>query len=348
MSLWYIQKEGERADPVTAEQLREKVHSGELQPDDLIKPEGREAWVKAHRVRGLFAPQPRPEPMPQAEPQSSIPPPKNDANPFGFEPSDDPKHDFVAQLLRREARKAVWSLVAIAVLYLLSFAFVLILMGDHAAVRRSPQSRYSLWSCLAMSFLFVGLAIWAERSPFWPAMVGLSLFGLDQLLVVLLLGPLYLLSGWWIKLLIVGGLIAGITSGRSYERRLQRLESGDKPSTARPRRATRTPWPVGTAIAVTIAFLLGFAALGVAIVGPALAPSGYDKIKVGMTKDQIAPLIDELVYTWEGSFQTASFPFRGRQGDGSVSRVEVSVGRKKFGLNFDSNDRLVSKDKTGF
>lgn len=48
--------DGEKHGPVTSQQLKDLVMTGELTPADWVKKDGMEKSVKAGRVKGLFAP----------------------------------------------------------------------------------------------------------------------------------------------------------------------------------------------------------------------------------------------------------------------------------------------------
>ena len=78
---WYISKDGKEYGPLTPKDLKKKADSGEIGPDDKVRPEDRQNWVKAAAVKGLFATKastPSQTPLPVADhPTSSavLPPP---------------------------------------------------------------------------------------------------------------------------------------------------------------------------------------------------------------------------------------------------------------------------------
>ncbi len=79
---WYFVKDGKPQGPFSALELKQKADSGELRPDDPIRPEDRQNWVKAAAVKGLFAaktiappPPPSSPTAPPPLPASSLPPP---------------------------------------------------------------------------------------------------------------------------------------------------------------------------------------------------------------------------------------------------------------------------------
>jgi hypothetical protein len=51
---WFIVKDGTQYGPMAPEELKRKAASGELQPDDRVRPDDRENWFKASAVKGLF------------------------------------------------------------------------------------------------------------------------------------------------------------------------------------------------------------------------------------------------------------------------------------------------------
>ncbi|HQZ68014.1 MAG TPA: DUF4339 domain-containing protein [Planctomycetaceae bacterium] len=56
--LWHYAKGGEKHGPITADQLKQLVTTGQLSPDDLVWRENMTEWRKASTVRGLFSNQP--------------------------------------------------------------------------------------------------------------------------------------------------------------------------------------------------------------------------------------------------------------------------------------------------
>jgi hypothetical protein len=53
---WYIFKGGVQYGPLAPEDLKREATSGELRPDDHVRPEDRQNWFKASTVKGLFTP----------------------------------------------------------------------------------------------------------------------------------------------------------------------------------------------------------------------------------------------------------------------------------------------------
>lgn len=80
---WYFAKNEQQYGPISAVELKQKFDSGELGPDDEVRPEDRQNWVKASTVKGLFAatgilppsPPATPSQAPPALPATSVPPP---------------------------------------------------------------------------------------------------------------------------------------------------------------------------------------------------------------------------------------------------------------------------------
>src|SRR5438270_4343272 len=63
---WYYARGGQKAGPVTSEQLRDLASSGALRPSDLVWAEGIDHGREARLVKGLFAPDPNAAATPQA------------------------------------------------------------------------------------------------------------------------------------------------------------------------------------------------------------------------------------------------------------------------------------------
>ena len=75
---WYFMKNGQQFGPLSVVELKRKADSGELGPDDPVRPEDHQRWVKAAAVKGLLAaltsPLPPPSPStPPPLPTSSVP-----------------------------------------------------------------------------------------------------------------------------------------------------------------------------------------------------------------------------------------------------------------------------------
>jgi hypothetical protein len=51
---WFIVKDGKQYGPMAPDELKRKAASGELQPDDWVRPDDRQDWYKASAVKGLF------------------------------------------------------------------------------------------------------------------------------------------------------------------------------------------------------------------------------------------------------------------------------------------------------
>jgi hypothetical protein len=51
---WFIFKGGKQYGPMAPEQLKRTAASGELQPEDHVRPDDRQDWFKASSVKGLF------------------------------------------------------------------------------------------------------------------------------------------------------------------------------------------------------------------------------------------------------------------------------------------------------
>lgn len=67
---WYYARGARRCGPVTYEQLREKVSTGELSPIDMVFNEGASQWVSAQDVPGLGLALPPAAAPDEARPQS--------------------------------------------------------------------------------------------------------------------------------------------------------------------------------------------------------------------------------------------------------------------------------------
>lgn len=64
---WYYRKGKGRFGPVDSAELKRLATSGELAPEDLLRGVGMDEWVKAEKVKGLFAPKtPSPPPVQKA------------------------------------------------------------------------------------------------------------------------------------------------------------------------------------------------------------------------------------------------------------------------------------------
>ena len=85
---WFIFKGGKQYGPMAAGELSRKAASGELQPEDYVRPGGQQEWFTASSVEGLFTsgiaecpPQTLPPPLPtvrgltpaQPDPPSRMP-----------------------------------------------------------------------------------------------------------------------------------------------------------------------------------------------------------------------------------------------------------------------------------
>ncbi len=51
---WYYTQNGERQGPVSPKQLKQLVTKGEIQPTDLVWTEGKDEWIPASSIKGLF------------------------------------------------------------------------------------------------------------------------------------------------------------------------------------------------------------------------------------------------------------------------------------------------------
>lgn len=76
---WYFLKGQQQYGPISALELKQKADSGDLGPDDPVRPEDRQNWVQASTVKGLFAAPSPPPPsvpsMPPPPPTAPLPPP---------------------------------------------------------------------------------------------------------------------------------------------------------------------------------------------------------------------------------------------------------------------------------
>ena len=63
---WYYARDGRRAGPITANELKERAVSGQLAPTDLVRRIADDKWRVAKKVRGLFPEQETPAPLPPA------------------------------------------------------------------------------------------------------------------------------------------------------------------------------------------------------------------------------------------------------------------------------------------
>jgi len=73
---WYYTQNDERQGPVTPEELKELVNSGQLKPHDLIWKKGMPNWVPAQTIKGLTFPAsetPPPIPVPPVSQQVEAP-----------------------------------------------------------------------------------------------------------------------------------------------------------------------------------------------------------------------------------------------------------------------------------
>lgn len=89
---FFIFKDGQEYGPVSSVELKRRANSGELLPDDQVRPEERQNWVKANKVRGLFVavpvgPQEMPPPLPVGD-QSTAPPDLSPPPPPSSPPED--------------------------------------------------------------------------------------------------------------------------------------------------------------------------------------------------------------------------------------------------------------------
>lgn len=63
---WFYETNGQQTGPVTVKQLRQLAANGQLQPNDRVRKEDMDRWVRARAVRGLFAaPTSSAEPIPE-------------------------------------------------------------------------------------------------------------------------------------------------------------------------------------------------------------------------------------------------------------------------------------------
>jgi hypothetical protein len=53
---WFIFSGGQQYGPMASDELKRKAESGELQPDDRVRPDDQQDWFKASAVKGLFTP----------------------------------------------------------------------------------------------------------------------------------------------------------------------------------------------------------------------------------------------------------------------------------------------------
>jgi hypothetical protein len=74
---WFLARNKQRLGPYTSAQLKQFADAGQIQPEDMIHREGRQKWVSAGSIKGLFTAA-RPEPPPAAvavpEPQVILEP----------------------------------------------------------------------------------------------------------------------------------------------------------------------------------------------------------------------------------------------------------------------------------
>jgi hypothetical protein len=54
MRKWFIRKDGQQYGPVDSIELKEKAESGELRPEDYVRPDDFSDWMRASTIRGLF------------------------------------------------------------------------------------------------------------------------------------------------------------------------------------------------------------------------------------------------------------------------------------------------------
>lgn len=89
--LWRIKTASKQVDGVTDNQLKQLARSGQLKPDHELCLEGKEQWLKAATVKGLFPATPKPPPVPpvitaeivahRGSPEEPVVVQKPDANP---------------------------------------------------------------------------------------------------------------------------------------------------------------------------------------------------------------------------------------------------------------------------
>src|SRR5262249_45503012 len=62
---WFLARNKQRLGPYSSSQLKQLADAGNIIPADMILKEGRQKWVNAGSVKGLFAAAPPPNPAPE-------------------------------------------------------------------------------------------------------------------------------------------------------------------------------------------------------------------------------------------------------------------------------------------
>ena len=82
---WHYSKDGKRAGPISASELKRLASTGEIQPSDQIWKQGMKEWVSASSVKGLFTTTSImvPPPLP-AVTKPAVTKPVTESDPFDF------------------------------------------------------------------------------------------------------------------------------------------------------------------------------------------------------------------------------------------------------------------------
>ena len=124
---WFLARNKQRLGPYSSSQLKQLADAGNIIPADMILKEGRQKWVNAGSVRGLFTgAAPPPAPPPELPVVEATPLPEGAAEPLGaFAFSTTPG---AAYARRPSGSKHLWLIGGGAALAVVALATVIVLV----------------------------------------------------------------------------------------------------------------------------------------------------------------------------------------------------------------------------
>lgn len=202
---------------------------------------------------------PAPATAPPRAPKATEP------DPLDFTAGESLSPDWCNSHLRHDCQRGAIALWAVALIGLGWFGLAMFL-ARNVPPERLPAG-FATWKTLALAEigLFFVLGLWTWFGSALPPFLGLLLFLTDQIVLAVLYGPLWLLSGWVVKLFIILALIDAIRAGCRYQVRKRHAQASGSPSAAPRRRRWRFSLAGFILLLATVAslYFLGYIAVTV-------------------------------------------------------------------------------------
>ncbi|MDD4891279.1 MAG: zinc ribbon domain-containing protein [Phycisphaerae bacterium] len=119
------------------------------------------------------------------------------------------------QTLKKESKKAVGALAAVAILQTIGAIIIFALLQNNPAA--SSQAGAILAVMLVLAAIFAALSFWARSSPLPAAIVGLVLFVTVHLIDAVASGGVTLAQGIIVKIIVIVVLIRAIQAGVKHK-----------------------------------------------------------------------------------------------------------------------------------